>query len=173
MLDSMASDLAERYPGLIVAYLDTGFPFLDGFPVPPNLSHHDGRRIDLAYFYRDGAGENVPLATPSPVGYWGFVPPPAGEVSPCIDKVRWLTFRWDMDWFQSFVRQDLVLDDERTAAMLRWLAERGPDHGVDKILLEPHVARRLQVASPLIRFQGCRAGRHDDHIHVEVAARAE
>jgi len=53
-------------------------------------------------------------------------------------------------------------------AMLRWLVEKGPEHGVAKILLEPHMVKRLGVASPLIRFQGCRAARHDDHIHVEV-----
>lgn len=170
MMDAMASDLARQYPGLIVAYLDAGFPFFDGFPLPPHLSHYDGRRIDVAYLYKDEADSYLPLVTPSPLGYWGFEMPPAEEALPCGDKVRWLTLRWDMDWFQVFVRRDLRLDEERTAAMLRWLSERGPGHGVDKILLEPHVAERLQVASPMIRFQGCRAARHDDHIHAEVAA---
>ena len=173
MLDAMAADLARQYPGLVVAYLDTGFPFFDGFPLPPHLSHHDGRRIDLAYLYKDGAGTSLALTAPSPVGYWGFVAAPAGEASPCDDKIRWLTFRWDMGWFQALVCDDLVLDEERTAAMLRWLTERGPAQGVEKVLLEPHVARRLQVSSPLIRFQGCRAARHDDHIHVEVAKRPQ
>jgi hypothetical protein len=168
MLEAMASGVARQYPGLVIAYLDAGFPFLDGFPLPPHLSHHDGRRIDLAYFYKDAAGTYVPLTTPSPLGYWGFEAPAAGEALPCDDKIRWLTFRWDMGWFQPFVHKDLSLDEERTAAMLRWLVESGPQHGVDKILLEPHMAKRLRVASPLIRFQGCRAARHDDHIHVDV-----
>jgi hypothetical protein len=171
VLEAMASDLARQYPGLIVAYLDTGFPFFDGFPLPPHLSHDDGRRIDLAYFYKDGSGRAAMLTTPSPLGYWGFEATPEGETPLCADKVRWLTFRWDMGWFQSFVRRDLVLDEERTAAMLRWLTEQGQAQGVEKILLEPHMAKRLQVVSPLIRFQGCRAARHDDHIHFEVAAR--
>lgn len=168
VMEAMARDLAAQYPGLVVTYLDAGFPFLDGFPLPPHLSHHDGRRVDLAYFYKDSAGSYLPLTAPSFLGYWGFETAPAGEASPCADKVRWLTFRWDMGWFQAFVRKDLVLDEERTAAMLRWLVEQGPRHGVDKILLEPHMAKRLQVTSPMIRFQGCRAARHDDHIHIEV-----
>ncbi|WP_119392092.1 hypothetical protein [Taklimakanibacter lacteus] len=168
MLEAMARDLAARYPDVAVAYLDSGFPFFDGFPLPPHLSHDDGRRIDLAYFYKDDAGRPAPLATPSPVGYWGFETPPAGEPALCADKARWLTFRWDMGWLQAFLRKDLVLDDERTAAMLRWLSEKGPQYGVAKILLEPHMAKRLGVASPMIRFQGCRAARHDDHLHVEV-----
>lgn len=170
MLDALATDLAQQYPSLVVAYLDTGFPFFDGFPLPPHLSHHDGRRIDLAYFYTDSSGTALPLATPSPLGYWGFEAAPEGEISPCADKARWLTFRWDMDWFQPFVRHDLALDKERTAAMLRWLSEQGPAQGVEKILLEPHMAKRLGATSPLIRFQGCRAARHDDHIHVEVGS---
>lgn len=168
LLDAMARDLGRAYPGLIVATLDVGFPIIDGFPLPPHLSHDDGRRIDLAYFYKDAAGNSLPLAAPSFLGYWGFEAPAASDDEMCADKVRWLTFRWDMDWFQTFLRKDLALDEERTAAMLRWLVEKGPDYGVSKILLEPHMVKRLGVTSPLIRFQGCRAARHDDHIHVEV-----
>ncbi len=168
MPEAMARDLGRDHPGLIVATLDASYPAVDGFPLPPHLSHDDGRRIDLAYFYKDEAGNPVPLEAPSFLGYWGFETPPAPADAACTDKERWLTFRWDMGWFQSFVRRDLTLDEERTAAMLRWLAETGPRYGVSKILLEPHMAKRLGVSSALIRFQGCRAARHDDHIHVEV-----
>ncbi|MBK1867748.1 hypothetical protein [Taklimakanibacter albus] len=168
MLEAMGRDLGRDDPGLVVATLDANFPVLDGFPLPPHLSHDDGRRIDLAYFYTDAAGKPLPLAAPSFLGYWGFEEPPTPADAACTDKTRWLTFRWDMDWFQAFVRKDRRLDQERTAAMLRWLVEKGPEHGVTKILLEPHMVKRLGVTSPLIRFQGCRAARHDDHIHVEV-----
>lgn len=168
MLEAMGRDLRRDDPGLVVATLDANFPVLDGFPLPPHLSHDDGRRLDLAYFYKDAAGNPLPLATPSFLGYWGFEEPQTPADAACTDKIRRLTFRWDMGWFQAFVRKDLTLDEERTAAMLRWLVEKGPEHGVAKILLEPHMAKRLGVASPLIRFQGCRAARHDDHIHVEV-----
>jgi hypothetical protein len=27
---------------------------------------------------------------------------------------------------------------------------------------------RLGVSSPLLGFQGCRAARHDDHIHIQI-----
>lgn len=170
MLEAMARDLGREHAGLVVATLDAAFPVIDGFPLPPHLSHDDGRRIDLAYFYKDKAGNPLPLAAPSFLGYWGFEAPAAGDAALCADKVRWLTFRWDMDWFQAFVRKDLTLDEERTAAMLRWLVEKGPEYGVGKILLEPHMTKRLGVSSPMIRFQGCRAARHDDHIHVEVGS---
>jgi hypothetical protein len=168
MLEAMGRDLGRDDPGLVVATLDANFPLIDGFPLPPHLSHDDGTRIDLAYFYKDAAGNPLPLAAPSFLGYWGFEEPPTPADAACTDKTRWLTFRWDMNWLQAFVRKDLTLDEARTAAMLRWLVEKGPEHGVTKILIEPHMVKRLGVASPLIRFQGCRAARHDDHIHVEV-----
>lgn len=168
MLEAMGRDLGGDHPGLVIATLDANFPFVDGFPLPPHLSHDDGTRIDLAYFYMDAAGNPQPLAAPSFLGYWGFEEPPTPADAACTDKTRWLTFRWDMDWLQAFVRRGLRLDETRTAAMLRWLVEKGPEHGVTKILLEPHMVKRLGVASPMIRFQGCRAARHDDHIHVEV-----
>ena len=38
------------------------------------------------------------------------------------------------------------------------------------LLLEPYLAVRLGVAGPMVRFQGCRAARHDDHVHVEFAS---
>lgn len=168
MLQAMGRDLRRDDPNLVVATLDANFPLIDGFPLPPHLSHDDGRRLDLAYFYKDAAGNRLSLAAPSFLGYWGFEEPADPADAACTDKARWLSFRWDMDWFQVFVRKDRRLDEACTAAMLRWLVEKGPEHGVAKILLEPHMAKRLGVASPLIRFQGCRAARHDDHIHVEL-----
>lgn len=170
MLQAMARDLGRDHPDLVVATLDANFPVIDGFPLPPHLSHDDGRRIDLAYFYKNKTGDPSPLSAPSFLGYWGFETPATPGDTACTDKKRWLTFRWDMDWFQAFVRKDRMLDEERTAAMLRWLVETGPRYGVTRILLEPHMAKRLGVASPMIRFQGCRAARHDDHIHVDTGA---
>jgi hypothetical protein len=72
-----------------------------------------------------------------------------------------------MDWFQPLVRDDVTLEEERSRAALQWLATEGPDRGIEKILLEPHLKARLGLDSDLIRFQGCGAARHDDHIHVE------
>ncbi|MEM7443052.1 MAG: hypothetical protein AAF414_06975 [Pseudomonadota bacterium] len=47
MLDDLAADMAQAYPGMQIVYLDANFPFLDGFPLPPHLSHDDGFKIDL------------------------------------------------------------------------------------------------------------------------------
>ncbi|MBB3160132.1 hypothetical protein FHS25_000564 [Rhizobium laguerreae] len=40
--------------------------------------------------------------------------------------------------------------------------------GLRKIFIEPHLKNALGIADSHIRFQGCRAARHDDHIHIQV-----
>jgi hypothetical protein len=69
-----------------------------------------------------------------------------------------------MGWIQPFF-PDLVLDKARNRDLLRMLAAQ-PDIG--KILIEPHLKQSFGVAHPKIRFQGCRAARHDDHIHIQL-----
>ena len=44
MLKGAADHLSSRYPGIQVVYLDASFPFFDGFPLVPHLSHDDGSR---------------------------------------------------------------------------------------------------------------------------------
>ena len=60
------------------------------------------------------------------------------------------------------------LEPERTRAALRWLLTDGQQFGVERVFIEPYLAARLGVASPVLGFQGCRAARHDDHIHVQI-----
>ncbi|MEM7124392.1 MAG: hypothetical protein AAF563_24160, partial [Pseudomonadota bacterium] len=85
---------------------------------------------------------------------------------PCVDTDG-VSLRWDMAWLQP-LWPDLALDEQRNAAMLNWLTGPGREHGVTKIFLEPHLVERLGISDPMIRFQGCAAARHDDHIHIEV-----
>jgi hypothetical protein len=107
----------------------------------------------------------VPGAVRSPIGYFAFEQPRGGGGS--CGRGSPYSLRWDMDWLQPLL-PDLALDEERTRAALSWLTASGGRFGVEKIFLEPHLAQRLGVSSPLIRFQGCNAARHDDHIHVQV-----
>lgn len=157
LLRDLAKDMAERHPGTRVHLLDAGFPFGDGFPLLPHLSHDDGEKADLAFWYEGGGLR-------SPIGYWAFETPLNGAPLPCADTAG-LTLRWDMQWFQVFVR-DLPLDEARTATAINWLTEHLPRGG--KILIEPHLAARLGVEGGPVRFQGCRAARHDDHIHIQL-----
>ena len=56
--------------------LDAGFPVLTGFPLIPHLSHEDGRKADIAFYYADADGY-LPGRTRSPVGYFAFTPGPS------------------------------------------------------------------------------------------------
>jgi hypothetical protein len=168
LVDGLAREMDERFPGTLTQALDAGFPLLEGFPLLPHLSHNDGRKVDLAFYYQGPSGGYQHGLLASPLGYWGFTPPRPGEPQPCADDKRLPTLRWDMDWFQPLVQKDVTLDEARTVAALQWLAAEGESGDrLDRILLEPHLKARLGLASVRIRFQGCRAARHDDHIHIE------
>lgn len=164
LANDLAADTAVTFPGTVTLALDANFPFLDGFPLLPHLSHDDGRKLDLSYFYADASGYQ-PGATRSPIGYWAFEQPAPGEETPC--PAEWLTTRWDMTWLQP-LWPDLKLEPDRTRFALKWLFEKGPSHGLERVFLEPYLAKRLNVGSPLLGFQGCRAARHDDHIHLQI-----
>jgi len=51
--------------------------------------------------------------------------------------------------------------------MLIATLSKHPDTG--KIFIEPHLKSRLGFANDSkVRFHGCAAVRHDDHIHIEL-----
>ena len=122
------------------------------------MSHDDGEKADLAFYYRDRAGY-LPGVTRSLIGYFAFE---EGPTNCPVDTG--LTLRWDMGWLQG-LWPDYTLDPPRMRFALRWL---GDEQRLGKIFIEPHLARRFDVSGPRIRFQGCRAARHDDHIHIQL-----
>lgn len=164
----LAEHMDQKFPGTVTIALDAGFPFVDGFPLLPHLSHNDGRKLDLAFYYRTPRGDYTSGTTKSPIGYWAFERPMLGEVEPCKGRNDIITMRWNMRWFESLLGEQ-QLDTVRTREMLRWLATTGRDVGVGKVFVEPHLKSRLGVNGQTIRFQGCRAARHDDHVHLQLA----
>ncbi|MBD1544816.1 hypothetical protein [Roseibium aggregatum] len=170
IVTDLAVHMDREFPGTETLVLDAGFPFIDGFPLLPHLSHRDGRKLDLAFYYRGTDGRYVPGVTKSPIGYWAFEEAPDGYATPCPDSQGWKTLRWDMRWFRVF-NSDVQLDADRTGEALRWLTTAGRRAGLAKVLLEPHLKRTLRVNSDVIRFQGCRAARHDDHMHIQIGTR--
>lgn len=164
LLRDLAEAMEESYPGSRLRYLDAGFPLLDGFPLAPHLSHHDGRKIDLAFYYRR-PHDGTAAPPPSPLGYWAYSGPALGEDRPCQSRRSLL--RWDLAWLQPLF-ESAEIDLERTAALLDWLQRHASRYRIEKVLLEPHLRRRMGLAAGVIRFQGCGAARHDDHLHVEL-----
>jgi hypothetical protein len=162
--DQLAAHMHQAFPGTRTRALDANFPFFEGFPLLPHLSHDDGRKLDLAYYYTDEMGEYQTAKARWFLGYWAFEQPRPGDPEPCGDQPG-VTLRWNMAWLQDYVR-DWPIDEIRTTEALRWLS-RNPAGPNTKILIEPHLAKRLGAAGSNVRFQGCRAARHDDHIHIQ------
>ncbi|WP_244462780.1 penicillin-insensitive murein endopeptidase [Phaeobacter gallaeciensis] len=157
VLQDNADAVAREYPGTVTLVLDGNFPFWDGFPLLPHLSHDDGEKADLAFFYSED-GRYVPGAVRSPIGYFAF------ESGPTECRKSWLSLRWDLGWAQGIWR-DLLFEEGRTFFLVKVLAE---DARVQKVFIEPHLKDRMGADFRKIRFQGCRAARHDDHIHVQL-----
>lgn len=168
MAMALAQAIDRQFPGTTTIALDSNFPFVDGFPLLPHLSHDDGRKLDFAYYYDGPDGRFMNGATRSPIGYFAFEQPKPDDEQPCAGRTDWLTTRWDFLRLQSLF-PDYPLDRPRTVAAINWLVTEGVDRfGVEKLFLEPHLKTTFGITDPHVRFQGCRAARHDDHIHVQL-----
>lgn len=162
-----AEQLAKKFPGTKVAYLDGCFPFRNGFPLLPHLSHNDGRKVDVAFLFNDEeTGEYLNRKAPTGIGYGGSVPPRANEYDQAAvcERKGYSQYSFMYRYFPKISGR--VLDEKRTREMIRLFA-RHPNTG--KLLLEPHLKSRLRLGSyNNIRFHGCKAVRHDDHVHVQL-----
>ena len=78
-----------------------------------------------------------------------------------------MTLRWDLNWLQGLF-PDWRIEPQRMREALRWLSNEGRSRGIGKIFIEPHIPAGLGISNDAIRFQGCRAARHDDHIHIQL-----
>jgi hypothetical protein len=159
---TLTTDLATTHPGSVTLTLDAGFPFTN-LPLLPHLSHDDGEKLDLAVYW-----ENQPGRSKSPIGYFGYASGPTD----C--PTRWADLRWDMALLNTAL-PNWPLDAARMKTALTFLAN---DPRTGQILIEPHIPAALTLSHPKpaaltlshpkIRFQGCRAARHDDHIHMQL-----
>lgn len=157
VLVDFAFKMESDFPGTKTRVLDAKFPYIAGFPLLPHLSHDDGRKADLAFYY-ESDGRYFPGVARSPVGYFGFEDGPTD----CPDNT--ITLRWDLVWLQGLL-PDYDIEASRMRLALQWL---GADDRVGKVFIEPHLREKFGAQSEKIRFQGCRAARHDDHIHVQL-----
>ena len=173
-LEEVAAQLQDRYPGTAVWYMDANFPFIDGYPLEPHFSHKDGRKIDLSVYWTLARTGQPFAGNPSPFGYGAFAAPLPGErdyAAECEKKGYWY-IGLDGDLAAPFFQEkNYVFDAGRTAELARLLAEHP---AIGKILLQPHLSTRLGLSHyRKIRFQGCKAARHDDHLHAELRSSAD
>jgi len=152
---------------LKVVYLDANFPFIDGFPLLPHLSHDDGNKIDLSFIYNFNGKPSS--KKPSSTGYGVYVEPRNNEIDQtayCKQEGNWL---YDYSKYFCFGRkEDLIFNGKATRSLIMIIVN---NKRVQKIFIEPHLKTRLRLSNDKVRFQGCHSVRHDDHIHLEIDRR--
>ncbi len=164
VLEETALSLEKKFSEGELIYLDANFPFINGFPLLPHLSHNDGEKVDLSFFYLD---ENSHQTNKKPnfIGYGVFEHPKKGEInttSYCKENGYW---QYDYSKFLSFNVTDLTFDKSTTKFVLEEILENPL---TQKVFIEPHLKNRLNLTSNKVRFHGCSAVRHDDHIHLQT-----
>lgn len=158
----------KECPNCQIVYLDANFPFWNGFPLLPHLSHNDGRKLDLTFVYKDARTLKVRNTSPSFFGYGVNESPRKGEVNQpniCRKKGHWqysflekITPQWNKD--------KILVDEAKTKRLIQLLAKQ---KAIGKIFIEPHLKTRWGLENyAKIRYHGCHAVRHDDHIHVQL-----
>jgi hypothetical protein len=161
-----AEQMNRKYPGTVINYLDANFPFINKFPLLPHLSHNDGKKLDLSFCYLDVRSGVYSNNAPSWIGYGICEEPLAHEENKtkfCSEKGY-----WQYNLLRKIVPQrsksDYAFDNIRTRDLISFMIDQ---NCIEKIFIEPHLKTRMGFTTDKIRFQGCRAVRHDDHIHVQ------
>ncbi|MFY0629962.1 MAG: hypothetical protein JXR05_06235 [Flavobacteriaceae bacterium] len=154
------------YPEVKLTYLDANFPFFDGFPLLPHLSHNDGKKIDLSFIYNNKDG-NISNLKPSRSGYGIFEGAKKGEVNQaeiCKENGYW---QYDYSKYLTLgkTNKGIQFNEEATKDLVQFIIK---NLDVQKVFIEPHLKTRLKLTNSKIRFHGCGAVRHDDHIHLQV-----
>jgi len=165
--NKVALEMNHEYPGTVINYLDAGFPLFDRYPLTPHLSHNDGKKLDIALFYVDRQSGKPSRDTPSPIGYGVYEEPRGNETNqPFICQQKG---NWQYSLLQKLVSQnkkgDFTFDEERTRSACNYFTS---DPVIEKIFIEPHLKSRLKLSSNKVRYHGCGAVRHDDHIHIQM-----
>ncbi|MBT1685570.1 hypothetical protein [Dawidia soli] len=161
---AVGDEMNKKYPGTVVNYMDANFPFRNGYPLLPHISHNDGRKLDVAFLYTDKTTGRQSNDNPSPIGYGGSEPPHKGEPDrPSICAPQHWQYSFMYGWMP--LSDHLEFDRARTQAMINAFINQ---QGINTLYLEPHLKKRLRLKSKKIRLHACYSVRHDDHVHVQL-----
>lgn len=149
-----------------IHYLDANFPFINNFPLLPHLSHNDGKKVDLSLIYETKTGK-ISKEQKSISGYGTFENPKANEfdqIQKCLSNGY---FQYDYPKYLTLgkINKDLVFSLTGTKKLINSLLAQKE---LGKLFIEPHLKHRMSLNSPKIRYHGCRAVRHDDHIQIQL-----
>ena len=165
-IGEIASDFEKRNNGIKMVYLDANFPFIDKFPLLPHLSHSDGKKIDVSLIYENQNGK-LTNKKPSVSGYGAYESPTEKEydqISVCKNKGNW---QYDFPKYLTLgkINKDIKFSIKGTRDLSNLIVKQNV---VGKLFIEPHLKQRLNLKNGKVRFHGCQAVRHDDHIHFQL-----
>ncbi len=163
----IAKKIDKKYPDTKIIYLDANFPFMDGFPLLPHKSHDDGKKLDIAFLYLDAKTKKRINKSPSFYGYGICEKPKKGELdkpAECEKKGYW-QYNLLSKFTPSFGKDNYIFDEKANKELLKIMATQ---KATGKIFIEPHLKTRMGLNYKKIRFHGCAAVRHDDHIHIQL-----
>lgn len=166
-LNELLNNTGKKLNGtnITIHYLDANFPFIDKFPLLPHLSHNDGKKIDISLVYETKNGV-ISSKKKSVSGYGVFETPKSNEydqVNKCLKE----NFLYDFSKYLTFgkINKDLFFSEKGTKKLIKNILK---SRDLGKVFIEPHLKNRINLKNKKIRFHGCGAVRHDDHIHLEL-----
>ena len=165
-LAQIATEFEEQNNGIKMVYLDANFPFIDKFPLLPHLSHNDGKKIDVSLVYKDPNGQ-LTNKKPSISGYGVYESPKPNEydqTAVCKKNGYW---QYDFSKYLTLgtINKDIEFSESGTRNLANLILRQ---KSIGKMFIEPHLKTRLNLTDVKVRFQGCQAVRHDDHIHFQL-----
>lgn len=167
-IKDISNQLKNTNTNFQIIYLDANFPFFDGFPLLPHLSHNDGRKLDIAFIYKNLKTNKVEFGKSiSNLGYGVCEIPRKDEYNQA--KICTKKSFWQYSFLQKislYKKRKTTLDEVHTKQLIRKIIQH---KNIKKIFLEPHLKTRLGLQNESkVRFHGCHSVRHDDHIHLEI-----
>ncbi len=166
LLIKVGNELKSQNSSIQIRYLDACFPFINGFPLLPHLSHNDGKKVDLSLIYENQDGTIVNKSK-SISGYGIFENPLKTEINQtnrCFEQ-GYLQYDFPKYLTLGRINTNLKFSEKGTKELLSALLKQKT---IGKIFIEPHLKNRMGIKDSRVRFQGCRSVRHDDHIHIQI-----
>ena len=152
--------------GIEIHYLDANFPFINKFPLLPHLSHNDGKKIDISLIYETEQGE-LTTKQKSRSGYGWFENPEISEFNQIEKCLNYGYFQYDFPKYLTLgtINTDLIFSKKGTKKLINSILN---NQSLGKLFIEPHLKNRMNLKDDRIRYHGCGAVRHDDHIHIQL-----
>jgi len=149
-----------------IHYLDANFPFINKFPLLPHLSHNDGKKIDISLIYETDSGI-ITDKQKSVSGYGVFENPKSNEYNQIEKCLQSGYFQYDYPKYMTFgkINKELAFSQKGTKKLIKSILK---NRNFGKLFIEPHLKSRMSLKDNRIRYHGCRAVRHDDHIHIQM-----